>query len=108
MHTTCKLPHYFQFHTIVVLTQLPLKSLLWSTDYIGRIAKWGTILLVFDIKYMSHTSVNGQVLANLMAEFFKSPLEEKLEKQNMDGKSVGVVFLQEPLSWRVYVDGVVN
>ena len=108
MHATRKLPHYFQFHTIVVLTQLPLKSLLWSTDYIGRIAKWGTILRVFDIKYMPHTSVNGQVLANLVAEFIKSPLEEKLEKQNMDGKSVGVVFLQEPLSWRVYVDGVVN
>ena len=26
----------------------------------------------------------------------------------MDGKSVGMVTLQEPLSWRVYVDGVTN
>ena len=26
----------------------------------------------------------------------------------MDGKSVGMVSLQEPLSWRVYVDGVAN
>ena len=26
----------------------------------------------------------------------------------MDGKSVGMVSLQEPLSWRVYVDGVTN
>ena len=26
----------------------------------------------------------------------------------MDGKSIGVVSLQEPLSWRVYVDGAVN
>ena len=32
---TCKLPHYFQSHTVVVLTQLPLRSLLWSTDYTG-------------------------------------------------------------------------
>ena len=98
MRATRKLPHYFQFHTIVVLTQLLLKSLLWSTDYTGRITKWGTILRAFDIKCMPHTSVNGQVLANLVAEFIKSPSEEKLEKQNMDGKSVGVVFLQEPLS----------
>ena len=26
----------------------------------------------------------------------------------MDGKSVGAVSLQEPLSWKVYVDGAVN
>ena len=26
----------------------------------------------------------------------------------MDGKSVGAVSLQEPLSWKVYIDGAVN
>ena len=57
---------------------------------------------------MPRTSVKGQVLADLVAEFAKSPLEEKIEKQNMDEKSVGVVSLQEPSSWRVYVDGVTN
>ena len=30
---TWKLPHYFQAHTIVVLTQLPLKAILRSADY---------------------------------------------------------------------------
>ena len=39
VHATRKLPHYFQAHTVVVLTQLPLKLVLWSTDYTGRIAK---------------------------------------------------------------------
>ena len=43
-----------------------------------------------------------------MAEFAESPLEEEIEKQDMDGKSVGVVSLQNPLSWRVYIDGAVN
>ena len=43
-----------------------------------------------------------------MAEFAKSPLEERIEKQDIDGKSVGSVSLREPLSWRVYVDGVAN
>ena len=28
VHATRKLPHYFQAHTIMVLTQLPLQSLL--------------------------------------------------------------------------------
>ena len=43
-----------------------------------------------------------------MAEFVETPLEEKVEKQNMDGKSVGAISLQESLSWKVYIDGVAN
>ena len=59
VHVTRKLSHYFQSHTVVVLTQLSLRSLLQSADYIGRIAKWGVILRAFDINYMSRTSVKG-------------------------------------------------
>ena len=66
------------------------------------------ILGAFDIKYMSRTYVKGQVLADLVVEFAKTPFEEKVEKQNMDGKSVGMVSLQEPLPWRVHVDGATN
>ena len=39
VHVTRKLPHYFQAHIVVVLTQLPLRALLRSVDYMGRIAK---------------------------------------------------------------------
>ena len=49
VHATRKIPHYFQAHTVVILTQLPLRALLQSVDYTGRIAKWGTILGAFDI-----------------------------------------------------------
>ena len=105
VHATRKLSHYFQSHTVVVLTQLSLRSLLRSVDYTGRIAKWGTILGAFDIKYMPRTSIKGQVLANLVANFTESPLEDRMEKQDMDGKSIRLVSLQEPLSWKVYVDG---
>ena len=98
VHATRKLPHYFQSHTIVILTQLPLRSLLRSADYTGRIAKWDTILGVFNIKYMPQTSVKGQVLADLVAEFAETPLKDRLEEQNIVGKSVGVISLQEPLS----------
>ena len=108
VHATRKLLHYFQAHTVVVLTQLPLVALLRSVDYMGRIAKWGTMLGVFDVKYMPHTSVKGQVLADLVAEFTESLLKVEAEKQNMDGKLVGMIFQQDPLSWKVYVDGVAN
>ena len=38
IHASRKLPHYFQAHTVVVLTQVPLKSVLQTADYTGRIA----------------------------------------------------------------------
>ena len=43
-----------------------------------------------------------------MAEFAEFPLEDEIKRQNMDGKSVDMVTLQEPLSWKVYVDGTTN
>ena len=88
---TRKLPHYFQAHTVVVLTQLPLKTILRSANYIGRIAKWGTILGAFDIKYMSRTSIKGQVLADLVAEFTEPEIEELPSEGNMDEKLVGTI-----------------
>ena len=39
VHATRKFPHYFQAHTIEVLTQLLLQSILRKADYIGKIAK---------------------------------------------------------------------
>ena len=57
VHAIRKLPYYIQAHTVVVLTQLPLKSVLRSADYTGRVAKWSTILEAFDIKYIPRTSI---------------------------------------------------
>ena len=105
---TRKLPHYFQTHTIVVLTQLPLKAILRSADYTGRIAKWGTILGAFDIKYMPRTSIKGQVLADLVAEFTEPPMEEWKPVENMDEKLVGTISRHGILPWEVYVDGASN
>ena len=97
VHATRKLPHYFQTYTMVVLTQLPLKSVLRSADYTGRIAKWGTILGAFDIKYMPRTSIKGQVLANL--EGGSKKLDEGL---------IGVASVQYPPPWELYIDGAAN
>ena len=91
VHATRKLPHYFQAHTVAVLTQLPLKSVLQTADYTGRIAIWNTVLGAFDIRYMPRTSIKGQVLADLMAEFAEPPVGVVAKEQNMDEKSVGVI-----------------
>ena len=108
VHGTRKLSHYFQAHTVVVLIQLPLKAILRSADYTRRIAKWGTILGAFDIKYMPRTSVKGQVLADLVAEFTETPVEGESNEHCMDEKSVGQIAVQEPLQWKVYADGAAN
>ena len=79
VHATRKLPHYFQAHIIIVLTQLSLRSIPQSVDYMRKIAKWGTILGAFDIKYMPRTSVKGQVLVDLVVDFAKPSLEEVAE-----------------------------
>ena len=108
VHALRKFPHYFQANTVGVLTQLPLKSVLWTTDYTRRIVLWNTILGAFDIKYMPRTSIKGQVLVDLVAEFAESPIEMVTEQRDVEGKSVGVISALRPPCWKVYVDGAAN
>ena len=57
---------------------------------------------------MPRTSIKGQILVDLEAEFVEPPVEIVAEEQNMDGKSVGVIFTPRPPCWKVYVDGAAN
>ena len=93
---------------MVVLTQLSLKTILRSADYIERIAKWGTILGAFDIKYMPRTFIKGQVLADLVAEFTKPEIEELPTDGNMDEKLVGTISQYCLPTWEVHADGASN
>ena len=43
---------------------------------------------------MPRTSVKGQILVDLVAEFAKAPLESEIEAQHVDGKSVGSIALR--------------
>ena len=64
----------------MILTQLPLQSLLRKGDYTGKIAKWGIIFGAFNFKYMAWTSIKGQVLADLVAKFAEPAVETEGEK----------------------------
>ena len=72
VHATRKLPHYFQTHTVWVLTKYPFQLLLRRSDFTRRIVKWGTKLGTFDIRYKPRNSIKGQVLADFVAEFTPS------------------------------------
>ena len=93
---------------VIVLTQLPLRSVLRSADYTGRIAMWSALLGAFYIKYMFRSSVKGQVLADLVAEFAEPSVETVTQRKNIDGKLVGIISAREILRWKVYVDGAAN
>ena len=62
----------------------------------------------FDIKYMPQTSIKGQVLADLVAEFAEPPVETPTELHGMKGKPVSKVSAPKPPCWKVYVDGMAN
>ena len=108
VHATRKLPHYFQAHTVIVLTQLSLKSVLRSADYTRRVAKWGMILVAFDIKYMPRTSIKGQVLVDLVAEFAECPEEVEMGSETVGERLVGMASVQGLPPWELYVNGAAN
>jgi len=64
-----KLKPYFQAHTIVVLTDKPLRRAMSSPKTAGRMALWAVKLNEFDIRYRPQTAIKGQVVADFIAEF---------------------------------------
>ena len=62
----------------------------------------------FDIKYMPRTSIKGQVLADLVAEFAEPPVEIVAGEKSIYGKPVGAISIPKPPCWKMYVDGVAN
>ena len=57
---------------------------------------------------MPHTSIKGQVLADLVAEFTEPPVEELKPAENMDEKLVGTISQHGLSLWEVYVGGASN
>ena len=91
VHTTRKLSHYFQAHIVVFVTQLPLLAVLGKLDYSIKVVQWRTMLGAFDIKYQSRTSIKGQVLADLVAEFLEDQTKEGVQSQEAVGVFVAEI-----------------
>ena len=64
-----KLKPYFQAHTIIVLTDQPLKRAMSSPEATGRMALWAIELSEFDVQYRPRTAVKGQIVADFIAEY---------------------------------------
>ena len=62
-----KLKPYFQAHTIVVLTDRPLRRAMSNPDAAGRLALWAIELSEFDIQYRPRIAIKEQVVADFIA-----------------------------------------
>ena len=64
-----KLKPYFQTHTIIVLTDKPLRRAMSSLEATRWMALWAVELSEFNIRYRPRTTIKGQVVAEFIAQF---------------------------------------
>jgi hypothetical protein len=64
-----KLRHYFDVHTIKVLTIQPLNDIFGNRDSSGRIDKWAMELLEHVVDFEKCSAIKPQFLADFMAEW---------------------------------------
>ena len=57
---------------------------------------------------MPRTSIKGQVLANLVAEFAECPKEVEMGSEALVERLVGMASIQGLPPWELYVDGAAN
>ncbi|KAK3001469.1 LOW QUALITY PROTEIN: hypothetical protein RJ639_022468 [Escallonia herrerae] len=67
-----RLRPYFQSHSIIILTDQPLRKVLLSPEASGRLVNWSVELGEFDIQYKPRTAIKAQALADFIVEFVGS------------------------------------
>jgi hypothetical protein len=88
--TAKKLPHYFEQHSITVVTSAPLGNILNNTDATGRVSLWGITLGPREITYQRRTAIKSQVLPDFIAEWTEAQLPQLPDTSS---------------EWTLYVDG---
>jgi hypothetical protein len=70
--TIRKLKHYFLVHTIRVVSDRPLVSVLQSKEATGRIAQWPVEIDQYDVEFVPRRTIKSQALADFIAEWTDS------------------------------------
>ena len=76
-----KLRPYFQAHTIILLTNHPLRKAMNKLDAAGQLIQWSIELSEFDIDYRPGTVIKAQALADYIAEFTTKDDEPKEDNE---------------------------
>jgi hypothetical protein len=66
-----KLRHYFEVHTIRVLTDQPLHDIFRNKDSSGRISKWAMELSKHVVDFEKCSAIKSQILADFVVEWTK-------------------------------------
>ncbi|KAK3040924.1 hypothetical protein RJ639_028798 [Escallonia herrerae] len=88
-----KLRPYFQSHTIIVLTNEPLRKVLQNPDASVRLVNWSVELGEFGIKYKPRTIIKVQALSDFVVEC-KVPEDPPQ-----------LIFSEVSDPWLLYIDG---
>ncbi|GJY50177.1 reverse transcriptase domain-containing protein [Tanacetum coccineum] len=90
-----RLKRYFQAHTIVIITNQPIKQLLSKSKINGRMLKCKFKLEGYEIQYRPRTSIKGQILANFIIE----PPDKESQNELMAEPE------ELPDPWTLFTDG---
>jgi ethanolamine utilization protein EutP (predicted NTPase) len=88
--TTRKLKHYFLAHSVRVVSDRLLASILQSKEAIGQITQWAVEICQYDVEFIPQWAIKSQALVDFIAEWTDSGLR-------------GIDEL--PDYWVIYFDG---
>ena len=102
--TKRKLCHYFESHSVTVVTSFPLSEVIQNRDVKARIMKWALELMGQGISCAPRTAIKSQVLAGFIVEWTKIQMPPAVIDQEYctmyfdelmmkKGASVGLVFV---------------
>ncbi|XP_019159880.1 PREDICTED: uncharacterized protein LOC109156477 [Ipomoea nil] len=97
MTTVRKLAPYFQAHTIRVLTDQPLGSVMRNPMSSGRLVKWAVELTQYRIEYQPRPSIKGQALADFLVECTAREGDKRDATENNSGEW-----------WEMHADGATS
>jgi hypothetical protein len=69
-----KLQHYFEAHSVTVVSSFPLGEIIRNPDAAGRIAKWSVELMGETLAYTPCKAIKSQILADFVAEWTDTQL----------------------------------
>ncbi|XP_074301182.1 uncharacterized protein LOC141632541 [Silene latifolia] len=93
---------YFESHTISVITNYPLKTIMRKPELSGRMAKWSVHLSGYNLKFEPRTTIKSQALAEFVSDFCPA-LQTQAEQD--------ILNLEEDKGeqvWELHVDGTSN
>jgi ribonuclease HI len=88
--TRRKLRHYFESHSVTVVSSFPLGEIIQCREASGRIAKWAVKLMGETISFAPRKAIKSQVLTDFLAEWvdtqlLTAPIQPKLWTMYFDG-----------------------